>query len=317
MGEGSFKTEYMKSMLSQESVPPEKLRCEIRERRLNNKELLLMGVTHEPATLEKYQAEISSTFERAQLIVLESCPNAAQQFSDQRLQETLNFFQSLGFDVSDFSISELRLTLQKDLSMDFFSQCEEQASVLGKTVAQVDPLGDLMIPQGNEQDILDQNIKQAKRILMLGGPTAILLNTIANKQAKMTRRTFLKGLAATGALASLSAFTSALATMQRDYSQPRSAAWNALYESRDYRELVIAQGLRQLTSRESITGPVAVVCGHAHLEQIDHYIGQDERLNDARLLAYQPTFIQHFGKPHLTVYAPTESGWNTVEQREI
>lgn len=317
MGEGSFKTEYMKSMLSQENVPPEKLRCEIRERKLNNKELLLMGVTHEPATLEKYQAEISSTFERAQLIVLESCPNAAQQLSDQRLQETLNFFQSLGLDVSDFSISELRLTLQNDLSMDFFSQCEEQASVLGKFIAQVDPLGELMIPQGNDQDVLDQNIKQAKRILMLGGPTAILLNTIANKQAKMTRRTFLKGLAATGALAGLSAFTSALATMQRDYSQPRSAAWNALYESRDYRELVIAQGLRQLTSRENITGPVAVVCGHAHLEQIDHYIGQDERLNDARLLTYQPTFMHHFGKPRLTVYAPTESGWNTVEQTEI
>lgn len=272
--------------------------CEI-----NGVTIKLQGVAHHPDTLKiaEYKEAIEKSIAESSLVITEGAPIVSKKYT---LEELNDLCAKLGLKISKQELQEYSDFVQFHNPYDeFFEQIQHIVALHKKDLATVDPNEDIY---ASLQLMMDENKLTSLKNKLTLASLATLLGTygtqkflsaldrfmkkkvVTGDNPVISRRTFLKMMgvsaAATG-LGGLSAVASLNESLGNDRTENQLAA--VLYSFNDYREVVVAQAIEQLSKLLKRNTSIATIYGSRHVAGIKHYLEYPvERA--ARLVLYAP-----------------------------
>lgn len=296
--------------LPENSVPPEEESFERKRARkywrverleVNGREVELIGVAHEPATLEipEYRAKIESAIKNASLSVLENGPLMFQFYSYENFRDAIRSYVP---DFSEEDVQRAYIIGTVGPMKQFFHAVLNMAAEARTDIMSADPNEDLY--KVMRLEFQDKKTEEAKEATFIGalatffGSAAALSVQEALKRrrkkesppkvAGMSRRTFLKAAGAGALVAGLSkASTLASENTENYLDREENPLGFALYNIVDYRDATIAEAIDTLSKETAKPGPIEVIHGTKHVAGIKRYL-ENPAERKARLLAYAP-----------------------------
>ncbi len=282
---------------------------------VNGRTVELIGVSHEPATLRipEYQKKIEAAIANAAVVVLEGGPDMRKLYS---LDLLLKLMKEPMPEASRADALAIYKSFENDPLILFFTEIQAMAARALTDIATLDPSEDLYKSVRLEYENIESE-KDKETLLVLaittffGSGAGLAFREMqqrrqAEKSGGMSRRTFLKAMAGSAAVAGMS--QASILASENTYSyqdREENPLSFALYNSVDYRDVTIAEGIDKLTKESEETGPIEVIYGSKHIAGIRHYL-ENPVERKARLLAYGP----FSGSPEDTFKVFTyDGGW--------
>jgi len=282
---------------------------------LNGKDFELCGVAHIPETIELHHQELETAIKKASAIVVEMGPDV------ESLRSTLkntNLIEEAKAELGEF--------------FHFYEYISRLAGTQNKLVINADPSeggkGEEYFRDGGLLYEKDEQIQNVKTLISAGLPVALIAFALRNKfgeimQKKISRRAFLGGMlgaAASGSMASLSKMADGFNNLTDKFVGIKdNPLGQFLYNLADYRDLVVAEALDDLSKRE-IKGPIVVIYGDTHRSALRHYTfaPKERKLKRQTYLPYDKVL-----PPKMRIYQPTfdsktgQIDWAQVESKSI
>lgn len=295
---------------------------------LNGRIVEFFGVSHSKETLEKHYERLEESIKKAAIIVLEGAPAATGTYSN----ETVEFLKALaaanGQELSTEAAADI---LQRNEGLGFFHEMEKLAIKHDKPVATVDPMQSRSGPENYisfpQLRAKDQQVLAGKLAIMGVGTLGLIIPSILKMGEKkeegkprpgMGRRRFLQVLG--GTAAAIAAGSEAGAVSRENQSGEQSPKPNPLrtllYDSFDYRDVIIAEGLDRITKELETEGPVVVIYGEGHRDPVRKYAkAPGER--QMKKLAYRP--YKSVAEPKLRVFRfhQKQQYWQRLQESEL
>lgn len=261
---------------------------------LNGRVVEMHGVAHHTDTFEMYGDELKEAVKRASIVLVEGAPEAEGLGEPKQLMKVAEAMEASGMPKP--SLEALQTFIEKRPELRFFRQIEHSAAEEGKMLAVADPL---TFENWKPLDARDDSVTDAKVGLAIGGTLAVVGQAIEERKRKIPRRSFLKGILGAAAVV-------AGASIIRD----RKATSSALkYDEKDYRDVMVAEGLDRLTKLASPDdGPIVVIYGADHSEPVLHYATSPKE-RTVKAAAYAPYRTVSRPELHLFEFDQANGVW--------
>lgn len=321
---------------------------------INGQKLDFVGVHHEPGTLLFKRAELEEKISRSGAIVLEGAP----QISGLRSPEAQAFIRNeliLSGESEDYADTWIRINIINNDFDVFFHEMEQLAKKHQKPIITADPHSgpdrelELMkecIHDGDKlkklEELIHFGLASAFGVAALGGTASMAVGSVANQESKTRspyeadkteentlpnpgRRKFLAGMASL-AVAGAALPTIGISLIDADPGKHALGDGKILspllYGLIDYRNVIVARGLDQLTKKQQFDGPLLTIYGEYHTDPMMQYLSSPT-LRDVKYELYAP--FRDKKSPQLGEYVYDEesslatggSYWHEVRKEKI
>lgn len=268
----------------------------VREGAVHDQQLRFVGVAHAPETFLYHREALERSIENAGAIVLEGAPEIGGLYASETQARLEQERIEQGGSKKDI------IPIHTSSDYEFFHEIEQLAKKYRKAVITLDPYSNPIrfLEDGVNRWEAETAFGPTDTALRMAGPATALagvaLNVRALKNAqasatkeadaaqrsKLSRRQFLAGMAASGVGAVLTARNYAADDPTSSIARPFA------YDTMDYRNVAVAKGVDELTSRKSFPGPLTFIYGSNHADPIMQYLTVPgmKQLRDAKYAAY-------------------------------
>ncbi len=307
------------------------------------------GIFHHSGVFEtKIWKSLCEAIKQSSLVILEAAPNAGRLY-DRAMYPTYRevLAKYISVDPKEVSDQEMYEALIQDPFLSFFSNLEHIAAQNGKRIATIDPMASTALGSVSRAVGIDDTVNLVNLLALSGGTigigcSAILLNRIKKEEQQqqqepieqsevrhrtdtqplLSRRDFLRragktslGLSLFTTLFSGSSLLASASLRQGGLQNKDNPLRTILYESVDFRDIMIARGIELLVDQEVHSKqPHAMIYGAYHKGGIGRYL-DSPRARSIKKKLYQPYYTATH--PTLRVFSFNNKTSSWKKDKEI